>query len=507
MSPATLVIWHAQVYTGDPAAPAAEAVVVHEGRVVYVGADAGAEPWIRDGAGVVDATGKGVVPGFVDAHLHPVEGGVELATCALGAAEDPAALVAAVLACHAAAPGAGWLIGSGWELPAFPGNGPLDVVLERPVWLGSADGHSDPPGGRIERGPDGTPTGLLRETAVEVAARVLPEPTRAQYAAGLRRALALANANGLTTLFEAHATDEVLRAYRDLERTGELTARVTAALELSPGDAVRRLVATRRRFQTDRVRPVAAKIFVDGVIEAHTAAMLAPYVDTGEPGAPLWTDSALRDAVQELVAAGFDVHFHAIGDRAVRMALDAVEAAGPSSSRFSIAHLEAIDPADVPRFATLGVAAVFQPLWAYPDAYIRDLTEPVLGPERSARLYPIAEVARTGARLAFGSDWSVSTLDPLDGIEVAVTRRDPDAGGAPLGSGQGVTVETALVAYTAGAAWVTRREDEVGRLFVGGPADLVVLSGDPLTVDPAGLGDLQVELTVFDGRVVFPGTR
>ncbi len=482
----------------------AEAFAVEDGRFVYVGDAAGAAAFVGEGTRTEDFRGAFALTGFVDAHVHPLEGGLELAECGLWDAETPEAVLAAVGAC--AVEGRGWLVGGGWALTAFPGANPtaaaLDAVTaDRPTFLLAADGHSgwlntaglakvgidadtpDPRGGRIERGPDGAPSGTLREAAVDAVYEVLPSPGPRARAAGLLAAQDVLLKAGITTVLEANAAAPALRTYRRLARRGDLVLRASIALETDAAEGahqVERLLRWRRRFERHGLRVGTAKLFVDGVLESRTAAMLAPYTDTGTTVAPDWPADVLAATVDALLTSGLDVHAHVIGDRAARDVLDAAEAARGRgrTGRVALAHLEVIDPADVPRFAALGVDAVFQPLWAWPDEYVRDLTWPGVSPEVGARLYPIGEVLRAGGPLAFGSDWSVSSPVPLEGIEVAVTRADPD-GVEPgvLGEGQGIGVEDALLAYTAGAGRVAGLG--TGVIAVGAPADLVVLSADP----------------------------
>jgi hypothetical protein len=361
--------------------------------------------------------------------------------------------------------------------------------------------------------------GTLRESASRLVSRLLPELTAEERLAGLLRAVEHANRNGLTALQEASAGGGpegggrgALEAYREAERRGRLNARVTVSLGTDPArgpEQVDGLVALRREFMADLVRPRAVKIFADGVIEARTAAMLQAYDDKpGDPGEPVWSDAALRALVARLVREDFNVHVHAIGDRAVRMTLDAMEAARPGEGarrpRNQIAHLELITPADVPRFRTLGVVANFQPLWAFADSYIKDLTWPALGPERSGYLYPIGSVARSGAVLAFGSDWSVSSLNPLEGIQVAVTRQGVTGESEPpLLPEEAIDVPTGVAAYTIGAAYAIDRETEIGSLEVGKAADLVVLSENIFAAKPREISRSKVLLTLFAGRPVW----
>jgi hypothetical protein len=269
------------------------------------------------------------------------------------------------------------------------------------------------------------------------------------------------------------------------------------------------LVALRKEFASALVRPTAAKLFADGVIESRTAAMLEPYLDKpGDRGEPSFSEDAMRAIVTRLVREDFDVHVHAIGDRAVRITLDAMEAAkdveGPRQPRHQIAHLEVIQPQDVSRFRSLGVIANFQPLWAWADGYIRDLTWPALGPERSRYIYPIGSVARSGAVLAFGSDWSVSSLNPLEGIQTAVTRQGLGDDKQPsMQPDEAIDLPTGLAAYTIGAAYAMGREDEIGSLEVGKAADLVVLSENVFALPPRQIARSKALLTLFAGRVAW----
>jgi predicted amidohydrolase YtcJ len=519
---------------------------VKDGRLLYVGSDRGAALHVGPRTKVVDLGGRLVLPGFVDAHIHPVSGGIELGQCNLNDLPDAAAILEKVRRCDALKPGPGWLVGGGWALTAFPGGAPtrqaLDAVArERPVFLTAADGHSawvntkalalagitretkDPKDGRIERDPDGEASGTLRESASGLVSKLLPEPTLEERVLGLLRALELANRHGITALQEANAGGgpegggrASLEAYREAERRGRLTARVTVSLGTDPArgpEQVDELVALRRELTGGLVRAKAAKIFADGVIEARTAAMLEPYADRpGVAGEPVWTADALKALVLRLALEDFNVHIHAIGDGAVRSALDALEAArareGPRRPRHQVAHLEVIHPQDVPRFRALGVAANFQPLWAYADAYIRDLTWPALGPERSRRLYPIGSVARSGAVLAFGSDWSVSSLNPLEGIQVAVTRQGPSGDKEPpLLPEEAIDLPAAVAAYTIGGAWAIDRETEIGSLEAGKAADLVVLSENIFALPPREIARAKAVLTLLAGRPVWRDER
>jgi predicted amidohydrolase YtcJ len=432
-------------------------------------------------------------------------------------------------------------VGGGWALPAFPDANPkketLDaIVSDRPAFLSAADGHSgwanskalelagitaatpDPLNGRIERDATGAPTGTLREAAQRLVDALIPEPTLEEHVDGLRRALALLNGYGITAVYEANVGSGPkggrmkLAAYREAERRGILTARVRASLGTDPArgpEQVDDMVALRQEYASPQVHPVAAKIFADGVIEARTAAMLDNYDDRpGQRGEPRFSDAALQKLVARLVEKDFAVHVHAIGDRAVRMTLDAFEASHKASAdrglRHQIAHLQVIEPEDVPRFRSLGVIANFEPLWAYADAYVRDLTWPALGPARSKRMYPIAEIARSGAVLSFGSDWDVSSANPLEGMQVAITRQALVAKDRtePLLPEQAIDLPTALAAYTIGSAYANGFEAETGSLEAGKSADLVVLSENLFKVDPHEIANARVLLTLLEGAAV-----
>ncbi len=521
------------------ASPRAAAVAVARGRIVYAGSESGLSRWIGPRTKVVDLAGRVLLPGFHDSHVHLVGGGIRLGECQLSGLLTQAEVLAAIRRCAAQSPGAdpsaNWLRGGGWELPVFPGANPhkslLDAAVpDRPALLLGADGHSawvnsralalagitrdtpDPPRGRIEHDADGEPSGTLREAAVGLLSRAVPERTEKDYLEGLRRGLREAARFGITSIQDAAVSAEDLKAYEDLDRRGELTVRTVGALRVDADKGLTdlpRLIALRRSSQTSpghRLRILSAKLFVDGVIEAHTAALLAPYLDTpGNRGPVNWEPDALDRIVAALDREGFQIHVHAIGDRAVRLSLDAFEKAiaanGRRDSRHQIAHLELIDPQDIPRFRSLGVIANFQAFWAIEDDYIKQLTVPVLGPERSRWLYPIGSVARTGAVLACGSDWPVTSLNPLDAIQVGVTRRDPAAGPGPAWlPDQLVDRDAMLACYTRNGAFANFEESATGTIETGKAADLIVLDRDPFTVPAAEIAKLRVLLTLVDGQ-------
>jgi predicted amidohydrolase YtcJ len=338
-----------------------------------------------------------------------------------------------------------------------------------------------------------------------LVAAVLPPVSDAERDAALERALAVIGENGITTVIEAAASEEDLATYQRAATAGALTVRVNASLLPKDGAAPAGLVPNDK---DPWLRRDAVKIFADGVLEGETAALLEPYASgkTGGLNVPLDQLTAL---VTELDAKGIQVHVHAIGDAAVREALDAFAAAeqtnGARPRRHHIAHLQLVHPDDYPRFAALGITANFQALWAFPDSYIVDVNLAQVGQARVDRMYPIASLHRAGARFVLGSDWPVSSITPVQAIEVAVTRQDP--GGerqGVLGNGEAIDLATALAAYTANGAWLTGRDTELGTLEAGKLADMAILDRDPFSVPPSAIGDTKVLATYVSGKQVWP---
>jgi hypothetical protein len=405
------------------------------------------------------------------------------------------------------------------------------------VSISSADGHTlwvnskalemagitrdtpDPPGGRIDRDlQTGEAIGALQEeSAMELVERVEPPRTAEQVEAGLRKALQTLNALGITSFQDAlvyltgnNAYSE-LNAYRALDERGELSARVVASLYWDPTkgeEQIQRLQEARADYTGGRLRATTVKIFQDGVIENHTAALLEPYIGGASGrGMHMVEPEALKSIVTRLDREDFQVHFHAIGDGAIRACLDAVETArlanGTSDGRHHISHIQLFDPDDIPRFRELDVVANFQPAWAYADAAITELTIPFIGPERARWNYPIGSVLRSGAVVAFGSDWSVSTPNPLEEIQVAVTRKGTEGGEWEVFiPEERIDLHDALAAFTINAAYVNHQEDRTGSIEVGKLADLVVLDRNLFEVEPSEISQAQVVLTLLGGKPV-----
>jgi len=547
---ADLVLVGAAVWTPAPAARQAPggpgtpgerrragAVAVRGGRVAAVGSEAEMRALAGPATLVVELPGGLVVPGFHDAHVHALAGGLGQQQCDLHDL-PPGEYLQAVAGYAADHPDAPWVVGDGWLMGAVSGGPRRDqldrVTAGRPAFLTSTDGHSawvnqaalalagvtgdtpDPPRGRIERDPDGGPTGVLHEDAMRLVEELIPPPAPGDLEAAVLRGQAHLHRLGITAWQDASVGPEALAAYQAVAAQGALTARVVAALTWDAGrglEQVAELVERRRQARGGRLRASAVKVFQDGVVENFTAAMLAPYLDghgipTGNSGISMVPAAELAAAVTRLDREGFDVHVHAIGDRAVREALDAVEAAvaanGPRDARHQLAHIQLVHPADRPRFGRLGVIANAQPFWAVLDHYMRDLTLPFLTGERAGWQYPFASLERAGARLAFGSDWTVSTADPLLEMEVAVTRVAPDDRGAePFLPAERLGLAAALDAFTSGSAHALRLERETGSIEPGKLADLAVLDRDPFAPGAGPVGDARVLATLVEGEPVW----
>jgi predicted amidohydrolase YtcJ len=533
-APADLVLRGGPIYRMDAARSWARAVAVHAGTIVFVGSEVGVAPFIGPSTRVVELAGRTMLPAFQDVHIHPVTSGtIVVSQCDLSTHSTKAQYLEAIGRCASDDREAAWILGAGWYMNAFPGGIPdgreIDaVVSDRPVYLISGDGHSawlnsralelsgitrdtpDPPDGVIDRDPrSGEPIGSLQEGAMNLVSA--PQATPEQRIEGLRHALRMLNGYGVTAFQEAWATRAELETYRALDERGELSARVVAALwwdRERDEEQIDELMAQRAEFTRGRVRATTVKIMQDGVLENHTAALLRPYLGKAEQrGMPFVDPIALKRIVTRLDREGFQVHFHAIGDAAIRQSLDAVEAArdanGALGHRHHIAHAQLLDPADIPRFRELGVIVNFQPLWAFADEYITELTMPFLGADRSRWLYPIGSLQRSGAMLAFGSDWSVSSANPFEEIEVAITRMGP-AGetDTPFLPDERIDLATALAAFTINAAYVNGLDDRTGSIEVGKLADLIVVDRNPFEIAPSDLSEVEVELTLLEGAPV-----
>jgi predicted amidohydrolase YtcJ len=556
---AELVFTGGPVYTADaagrrvvratsPGGRLATAAAVVGGRLAAIG-DAH-DDHVRELTGprteVVDLRGGALLPGFQDAHVHPAFAGVTMIGCNLIGARSLDEALGRISAYAREHPEKEWIAGGGWRMEWFEGGTPdrhaLDAVVgDRPAYLLNRDCHGawvstralaqagidartpDPADGRIEREAGGGPQGSLHEGAATLVGDLVPDLSLEERVAGLLLAQQHLHERGITAWQDAIVGEylgslDPLPAYLAVAASGRLTARVQGALwwDRRRGDEqLPELLARRERGQAGRFRATTVKIMQDGVAENFTAAMLDPYLDPAgchahDAGLSYVDPEALREYVTRLDAEHFQVHLHAIGDRAVRESLDAIAAAraanGVSGNRHHIAHLQVVHPDDVPRFAALGVTANMQALWAAHEPQMDELTIPFIGPERAARQYVFGDLLAAGARLAAGSDWSVSSASPLRAVHVAVNRTLHGATGAeaePLLPGQSLELGEALAAYTLGSAYVNHLDDITGSIEAGKLADLVVLDRDPFEHPAAEIASTRVLQTVVEGETVF----
>ena len=541
---AELLMLNGKVYTVNHEQSWAEAIAITDGRIIWVGNSEEANQWQGERTRTIDLGGKMVLPGFQDIHIHPVHSGVSYQQCALFDTEGVELLQQRIKQCAESEPGE-WIRGGGWLVTNFAPSGLPDkklldeIVPDRPVALKSSDGHSmwvnslalelaginadtqDPAGGRIDRYPNSTePSGSLQETsAMNLVHIVEPELTQKELEAGLAYSRDHLHSLGITAVQDALLKltpgDAYfgLPAYLALEERGELNLHVINAMywqnDISLEEQLPAFLKARDE-STPYIHNTAIKIWQDGVIETETAALLEPYLNRGDQfvGELLNEPAVLNEAVAALDAAGFQIHFHAIGDRAIRSAFDSIQAAreanGKHDNRHHISHIQLFSPEDIPRFAELDVVANFQPLWAIEDGYITDLTIPRIGEERGKFLYPIGSVQRTGARVAFGSDWYVTSANPLDGIEAAVTRLDPDGKtDEPLGENEEINLAQAIENYTLNSAYVNFLDVDTGSIEIGKLADIIVLDRNLFNVPASEINQVRVIATLFRGELVF----
>jgi predicted amidohydrolase YtcJ len=545
---ADLIFVNGAVYTVDAARRWAPAVAVKDGRIALVGSDDAVADLRGGHTEVIDLGGRMLLPGFQDAHVHPVFGGLDMLHCDLHDLNSQPDYLAAIRAYADANPDVPWILGGGWSMDVFPGGTPTkdpldEVVPDRPVFLPNRDGHSgwvnsvalkiagvtrdaaEPADGRIERDERGEPSGTLHEGAMDLVGRHAPDPLPAEIEAGMLKGQAYLHSLGITAwqdaIVDVGGWLNNYDTYLAGGASGALTARVVGALwwDRHRGlEQIDDLLRRRAGGTAGRFAATSVKIMQDGVCENFTAAVLDPYLDgqgraTNRHGISFVEPELLKEAVTRLDAEGFQVHFHALAERAVREALDAVEAArtanGWSDGRHHLAHIQVIHPDDLPRFRRLGAVANAQPLWAAHEAQMDELTIPFLGEPRWTWQYPFASLVRHGATLAMGSDWSVSSPNPLEEIHVAVNRMMPP--GYPYRVEQTeaflpderIDLPTAIAAFTMGSAFVNHLERDTGSIEAGKYADLAVVDRD-LFAHPANeIADASVELTFVEGERVY----
>jgi predicted amidohydrolase YtcJ len=535
--PADLIITNARIYTVNPQQKWAEAIAVRGDKIIAVGDRKQVEALRGPATRVIDAGQRLLVPGFTDCHIHFMDGSLGLTRVDLNGATTIAEIQKRVKAYADAHPKETWIQGMGWTYPTFgpsalPNKKILDdIVSDRPVYLVAFDGHSswanskalaiagidrntpDPPNGKIVRDDNGDATGALKEAAGDLVGAKTPQPTRAERLDALRKGIHEANRVGLTRVHSAGQDFEYLDLYNELRNHGELTLRFYIAYFLDPPGLTPQSTAlienARRQYHDDWIAGGAVKTMLDGVVEAHTAAMLAPYTDDPtQSGKLFWDPDKYKATIANLDARGLQIFTHAIGDKAVRLALDAYQNAATvnhtKDARPRIEHIETIAAEDVDRFGKLGVIASMQPLHSYPDDDTLGVWARNIGPERASRAWVWRSIQAKGGALAFGSDWPVVTLNPWPGVQTALTRQtsegNPPGGFIPQ---QRLNVEDTIRGYTLGAAFAGRREKTEGSLEPGKLADFILLDRDLFKIEPSEIGKTEVLITVVAGKVAY----
>jgi predicted amidohydrolase YtcJ len=538
--PADIIITNARIYTVNPQQKWAEAIAIRGDKIVAVGERKQIEAMRGPATKVVDAGHRLLLPGFTDCHIHFMDGSLGLTRVDLNDAKTVAEIqkrVKAYADAHPARLNDAWIQGMGWTYPTF---GPTalpnkklidDVVPDRPVFLVAFDGHSswanskalamagidrntpDPPNGKIVRDANGDATGALKETAGDLVGSKTPVPTRAERLDALRKGIHEANRVGLTRVHSAGQDFEYLALYDELRNHGDLTLRFYVAYFLDPPgltpQSTKLIEDARKQYNDDWIAGGAVKTMLDGVVEAHTAAMLAPYTDNPtQSGKLFWDREKYKSTIADLDARGLQIFTHAIGDMAVRLALDAYQNAAAvnktKDARPRIEHIETIAASDVDRFGKLGVIASMQPLHSYPDDDTLNIWARNIGPERASRAWVWRSIQQQGGALAFGSDWPVVTLNPWPGVQTALTRQTSE--GEPVGGfipQQRLSLEDTIRGYTLGAAFAGRREKTEGSLEPGKLADFILLDRDLFKIEPSEIDKTEVLLTIVGGKVVY----
>lgn len=538
---ADLVICNARIRTMDPARPYADWVLIRDGLIAGLGMG---NPPVT--AQSIDAGGRLVLPGFQDAHIHLLSGGTDIATAAsLYDVTTEAALLATLVAHAKAKPDLPVVLGTGWQAGIFGDLNLTAVVLDRAMpdrpaviydssahnaclnsralmMAGIDDSTPDPPNGHIVRDVQGRATGMLHEEAIPWAVRRLPQLTDEHLLQGLLTGQAEANAHGITGVLDPCITDTEARIYGRGLAEGLLTLRVAGAVLVTEADtpetAISRLSALRVAHPGPDLHLHSAKVFMDGVFENRTAALLAPYADASGGNAACMFGAQQTNALfSALDAARFAIHVHVIGDAAVRRAVDGLEIARaantPWPAAHQLTHLQLVDPADYARLSRVATANI-QPLWARLDPVIPDIALDMIGPDRRGDTYAFRKMLDCGADWCLSSDWPVSTLNPFEIIETAITRqaRLVDHPLAPFLPDQALTVEEAVMGYTVRAASACWRGGFSGILRPGFSADIIILDRDIFACEPFAISETKVLLTLFKGRAVhqseaFPAVR
>jgi predicted amidohydrolase YtcJ len=541
---ADTILHNARIYTVNSDMPWASSVAIEDGKLTYVGDNEGIKAYQGEDTRVVDMQGQFMLPGFQDAHAHPIFGVGYTSGCPIFELGSVAAITAEIKRCVRENPDAPHIVGTGWAWDDFPADQPpnremLDAIdATRPLVFGDADGHTqwlnsaalklaginadtpDPAGGMIGRDEvSGEAVGLLMESSgMELITKKLPLSTPEQKRVGLEYAQDYFHSLGITAVQDALVSVSApglydsLPIYEALNNEGELKLRVMLALHWLPENGMAQIddiLAARKKYSKGRLQAGQVKFWSDGILESYTAMMLAPYSDKPETrGLMMVPLEQMMEAAPILDKAGFQLHIHTIGDAAARYALDAIEASqkanGKRDARHQLAHVQMLHPDDVPRFAQLGAIANFQPLWAYGDGYVIDINTPQMGPERMKQMYSIGAVAKSGGRVAFGSDWSVSSANPFPAMEIAITRQDAETSTtAVFNPEQRITLEQAIAGYTINAAFANFIDDTTGSVEVGKYADLIVVDRNLFEIPVSEISEASVRVTLFEGEAVY----
>ena len=545
--PSDFIVTHANIYTVNDKQPWAEAMAVKDGKIIFVGNNQDALQYKNKNTLIKNMQRKMILPGFHDIHIHPVHGGVTHLQCNLNNIRKISELLTKIKSCVTDRTTNEWVVGGGWSIDIFsaenlPDKKLLDSITNTiPISLKSSDGHSlwvnskaleiakinsgtlDPDNGKIERYITSVePSGLLHEdSAMMLVMKHQPKLTSEELVDGLRYAQNLFHSYGITGVQDAILKLDPgdpyygLDAYNFLESQDELQLHIITAMFWKNGQPlepqIERFIETRKQqSESALIHATSIKIWQDGVIETYTAAMLEAYSDREDNyrGELQNSPDELNTAVTALDKEGFQIHFHAIGDRAIKIAFDSLEKAlyynGLRDSRHHISHIEVFREEDINRFKSLNVIANFQPLWGIRDEYITEHTHPKIGNERSQWLYPIGSVHRTGATIGFGSDWYVTSANPLDGIEAAVTRLEPNGlTTIPLGDNEEIDLATAIKAYTLNGAYVNFLDKKVGSIEINKQADFIVLDQNLFDIPYSEINETKVLETYFNGQLVY----
>ena len=529
------------IHTFDENLTIADSILVKDGIIQLVGSQADVIKNADESIEIVDLQGRMMMPAFHDAHAHPIWNGMDFLQCSVFDLLTINEIQERIRACleedHVKT--SGWVVGAGLNAGLFPAANPNkslfdEVSKDIPIYIEMSDGHNalvnskalelaginrdtkDPFKGIIERDPvTGEPSGTLREpSAMNLVADVLPNETAELLLNGLLYAQNLASSFGITSMIDAAVNEPYLISFKDLAQKGELNLRMTACIEYGRQHYVQEfsgfedVYKRRSEFEHPRINTNCVKIFIDGVLEGQTGAILEPYLDSGSYGQLYFSQDELNNAIARFDANGTQVMTHAIGDRAVRSVLDAyqhaIETNGLKNNKHHISHLQLIHEEDIPRFSELKISANFQAAWALPDEWITEINIPELGVERVNRMYPIRSIHDAGGTIVGGSDWAVTTMNPLIAIETAVTRQDPsDRVKGTLNEKERMDLTEMLKAYTINAAEVMRQGHLTGSIEVGKFADLIVLEKNLYKIPLKEIGEVRVIETVLEGNTVF----